>query len=106
MVLSWHNAEISAKILSGFVWNDIPVWLSAENQSNFKAIYDLAFQTSGATLPVTFKLGEDIEGYPIYFTFEDMGTFTDFYTKSVKHVQDTLVSGRALKDAFNQGEYE
>lgn len=105
MILGWQNARTNAEILSGFVWNDIPVWLSAENQSNFKASYDLAFQTNGAILPVRFKLGEDSEGNPFYFTFEEMGTLTDFYTKSVKHVQDTLSYGWKMKDAFNPEDY-
>ena len=37
----------------------MPVWLSSENQFNYKAAYDLAVQTGGATLPVTFKFGTD-----------------------------------------------
>ena len=39
-------------------WNDIPVWLSTENQLNFKSVYDMAVQAAGASLPVEFKLGE------------------------------------------------
>lgn len=104
-VFGWYNSEVNARILGGFIWNNIPVWLSAENQSNFKAAYDLAFQTSGATLPLKFKMGEDSDGNPLYFTFEEMETLTDFYTKSVKHVQDTLSHGWEMKDAFNPEEY-
>ena len=35
------NAQTDEKILSGFVWNEMPVWLSSENQFNFKAAYVL-----------------------------------------------------------------
>lgn len=41
-VINDINAQTDEKILSGFVWNDKPVWLSSENQFNFKAAYDLA----------------------------------------------------------------
>ena len=67
IILDWYNKEIDNKILSGFVWNDMPVWLSSENQFNYKAAYDLAVQTNGASLPVTFKFGTTDN--PIYHTF-------------------------------------
>ena len=105
-ILGWYNSEVNAKILSGFVWNNIPVWLSQENQSNFKATYDLAYQTSGEILPVKFKLGEDLEGNPLYFTFKKMEMLTDFYTKAMKHIQDTLSDGWEMKDAFNPEDYK
>lgn len=44
------NAHTDATILTGFSWNGKPVYLSSENQFNFKAAYDLAFQTDGANL--------------------------------------------------------
>ena len=100
MIFGWYNSEINARILGGFIWNDIPVWLSSENQSNFKTAYDLAFQTTGANLPIKFKLGENLEGNPVYFTFEDLETFTDFYTKAITHIQNTLAIGWEMKDAF------
>ena len=59
LVMSWYNSQTDAAILSGFVYKDAPVWLSTENQYNYKAAYDLAVQTGGETLPVTFKFGSD-----------------------------------------------
>lgn len=38
------------RILTGFQWNGGNVYLSQENQMNFKAAYDLAVQTQGASL--------------------------------------------------------
>lgn len=104
------NERTDEKILSGFVWNDISVWLSSENQFNFKAAYDLAVQSSGATLPITFKLGEvtDDEGNitPVYYTFEDMTTFTDFFGKSVAYINQCLNEGWAEKDSMDFSPYE
>ena len=54
LVMSWYNSQTDAAILSGFAYNGAPVWLSTENQYNYKAAYDLAVQTGGETLPVTF----------------------------------------------------
>lgn len=92
------NAETDARILTGFVWNGIHVYLSTENQYNFKAAYDLAVQTSGSILPITMKLGTDAEGNVAYHTFEDVSDFTDFYTKAFAYINEALVAGWTEKD--------
>ena len=53
-ITDWYNEQIDREIVSGFLYEGMPVWLSSENQFNYKAAYDLAVQTGGATLPVTF----------------------------------------------------
>ena len=100
------NAQTDGKILSGFNWNDTPVYLSTENQFNFKAAYDLAVQTNGKTLPVTFKLGEDAEGKPMYHTFDNLSDFTDFYTQAMTHVVTTLAEGWQRKDSIDYSNYK
>ena len=98
------NGMTDKKILSGFVWKDNPVWLSSENQFNFKAAYDLAFQTNGASLPARYKLGEDKEGNPIYFDFEDLATFQDFYTGAIAYIQKCINDGWEIKDGVDYDE--
>lgn len=44
LVMSWYNSQTDAAILSGFAYNGAPVWLSTENQYNYKAAYDLPFR--------------------------------------------------------------
>lgn len=105
-ILADINAQTDEKILSGFIWNDKPVWLSSENQFNFKAAYDLAVQTQGQNLPVKFKLGENEEGEPVYHTFEDMTEFTDFYTKAIAFINQCLNEGWERKDAIDWSDYE
>ena len=106
------NARTDEKIISGFVWEPaaggepIPVWLSTENQFNFKSAYDLAVQKDGATLPVTFKMGEDAEGNPVYHTFETMEDADDFYVKAVAYINQTLADGWAEKDGIDWEPYE
>ena len=100
-IINHINAETDEKILSGYVWNGKPVWLSSENQFNFKAAYDVAVQTGGATLPVKFKLGE-IDGQPVYHTFKSMNAFTEFYTGAIGYIQQTLTAGWVEKDAVDE----
>lgn len=92
------NAETDAKILTGFAWNGKPVYLSTENQMNFKAAYDIARDTQGASLPVKFKLGEDADGEPVYHTFTKLEPLADFVTKAMSFVIATLKDGWDKKD--------
>lgn len=103
VVLDWYNGLINESILTGFVYEDMPVWLSSENQFNYKAAHDLAVQTSGATLPVTFKFGTD--EHPQYREFTTLEELTDFYTKAMLHVQNTLADGWTKKDTFDLEKY-
>lgn len=103
-VLEGVNRMIDEKIISGFVWNDMPVWLSSENQFNYKAAYDLSVQTGGQTLPVLFKFGGTEK--PIYHQFTTQEELSDFYLKVMKFINDTLSGGWAMKDSINWDEYE
>lgn len=105
MIYEWIDRQTDAAILQGFVWRDHPVWLSRENQMNFKAAYDLAVQTGGATLPVKFKMCEDENGNAVYHEFNELSEFTDFYTSAVAYVNATLQKGWAKKDGINWQAY-
>lgn len=109
LIADWYDPETDAKILNGMVWTslsgeEIPVYLSIENQFNFKSAYDLAVQKNGATLPVTFKMGER-NGVPVYHTFSTMEEADDFYTKAVAFINQTLAEGWAKKDNFDWSLY-
>lgn len=95
-----------SRILQGFRWNEVSVYLSTENQMNFKAAFDLNMQTGGLMLPVKFKLGEDAEGNAVYHTFENMEDFTDFYTSAVSYINQCLNKGWAEKDSLDMSSYE
>ena len=99
LVRKWYNQQTDAAILSGFSYEGAPVWLSQENQYNYKAAYDLAVQTGGETLPVTFKFGSDEQ--PEYHTFTQLEELKDFYTKAVGFIQTVLAEGWEKKDKFN-----
>ena len=103
-ILNAINKEVDEKILTGFVWNDIPVWLSTENQFNYKAAYDLAVQTNGANLPITFKFGSTEE--PIYHTFTSVEELMGFYVAAMSYINETLAKGWARKDAIDWSVYQ
>ncbi|MCM1167328.1 MAG: hypothetical protein NC401_15075 [Ruminococcus sp.] len=95
------NEQTDTAILDSFVWNGIPVYLSTENQFNFKAAYDMAEMSQGASLPVTFKLGENADKSPVYHTFAELDDFRDFYTRAMSHVITTLNEGWREKDSID-----
>lgn len=99
------NSMIDKKILEGFIWKDIPVWLPIEKQFNYKATYDLAVQ--GTFKPLTFKLGEDKRTKnSIYYTFETIEEYKDFYTSMIDYIINCLNEGWELKDNINFDDYK
>jgi len=104
LITNWYNSEIATKIKIGFIWKDIPIWLSSENQFNYKSVYDLSVGEKGKNLPVTFKFGNDES--PVYYTFEDINDLKDFYLSMVKHINDTVSEGWKLKDSIKWDDYK
>lgn len=103
MILRWHDRCIEESILCGFVNDGVPVWLSRENQFNYKAACDLAFQSGGKTLPVTFKFGTDDD--PVYKEFNTLGELMDFHVRAMAHIQSALSDGWRRKDALDLSPY-
>ena len=103
VINGYYNEETDKAIVSGFTYGDVPVWLSSENQFNFKAAFDLAVQTEGASLPVRFKFGTEQE--PVYRTFTTVAELTDFYTRAIAYIQGCLEAGWAKKDAVDYTVY-
>lgn len=103
-IVGWYNQQTDEAILSGFEYDGSMVWLSSENQFNYKAAHDLAVQTGGATLPVTFKLGTD--EHPVYKKFDNLGELTVFYRQATLYVQSVLAEGWRKKDDLDLSLYE
>lgn len=99
IIIAQINKNVEEKILCGLVWKGIPIWLSTENQFNYKAAYDLAVQTSGKSLPVKFKFGTDEE--PVYYTFDTLEELQEFYITSLAYVQQVLEEGWQEKDGLD-----
>lgn len=103
LVIGWHNEQIDNAILMGMTYNGIQVWLSQENQFNYKAAYDLAVQTGGKTLPVIFKFGTDEK--PVYKQFATLNELSDFYNQAMTYIQSTLAKGWKDKDSIDFTKY-
>lgn len=99
----YYNDITDNKILSGFVWNDMQIWLSDENQRNYKAVYDLAVQKNGANLPAEFKFGTDTQ--PVYQVFHTVEELEAFYLPAIAYVQQCLSEGWRMKDAIDYSLY-
>lgn len=93
------NAKTDQRILSGFIWNGKNVWLSDENQRNFSEAQRAAMITNGASLPMTFKLGEDAQKNPVYHEFTTVEELTGFYLSVVAYINQCLNEGWREKDA-------
>lgn len=104
IILGGINQQTDEAILNGFKWKGMPVWLSSENQFNYKAAYDLAFQTNGASLPTVFKFGTTEE--PVYYKFDTLEELTDFYTKALTYINEQLAIGWHKKDSIDWSGYE
>lgn len=104
VITNYYNKLIDQSILSGLVWNGMKVWLSNENQFNYKVAYDLAVQTNGATLPIVFKFGDDEE--PVYYEFKTLEDLSNFYITSINYVQTVLQEGWNKKDKINWDIYK
>ena len=105
-VLDDINKQTDEKILTGFVWNDMPVYLSDENQRNFSEAQRIALIMPDAILPVTFKLGEQADETPIYYEFTTSEELTGFYLQAVAFINQTLAEGWQRKDGIDWAPYE
>lgn len=99
VVLTWHNEQINEQIVTGFEWRGNAVWLSTENQFNYKAAYDLAVQSNGESLPVVFKFGTTEQ--PTYYQFDNLTDLSDFYLNAMVYINSTLTEGWRTKDAID-----
>lgn len=99
------NRRTTERIVGTLSWNQKPVWLSAENQQDWKAAFDRALQTDGANLPLRFKIGEDQDGQPVYHTFTSLNAFTDFWDTCQRHIYQCLSDGWQMKENIDWSLY-
>lgn len=98
LIIDYFNSKVAEEIKTGFVWNEKSIWLSQENQMNYKSAFDLAVQTAGENLPVRFKFVDQSSEYHI---FKDVDELKDFYLKMNKHINSALEKGWIAKDSID-----
>ena len=96
-ILNDIDTETKRRITEEMRWNDHMVWLSIENQQNYKTALDMAVETDGSNLPVRLRLGTTDE--PHYEVFETIESLKEFWVSCSNHISECLRAGWALKDS-------
>lgn len=99
------NKHTDEKILSGFRWQGMNIWLSGEYQRNFAEAHRLVMADE-SVLPMTFKMGEDDLRNPVYHTFETFSELDDFYKSAFAYIKKCQEDGWSEKDLYDFREYE
>ena len=113
------DARTDERILSGYEWTvlhgdedgshigeTVNVWLTMENQNNFKEAHRIAGNNASLVIPVKFKISEDAEKHAIYETFNSFEELNAFYLGAFAYVKACLDAGWQKKDAFDRTPYE
>ena len=90
------NKSVADKILRGMTWEGRQVWLSQENQMNYKIAHDQAVQTNGASLPIVIKLGDEYS--PEYVELKTLEDASRFWDAVVAHIDVCVKDGWKEKD--------
>lgn len=116
ILIAHINACTDEKVLSGYKWTvlhgddagrSVNVWLSAENQVNYKAKHDLALAYPHLIkFPVRFKISEDSEKNAIYEEFQSIEELATFYIGGVAYIERCIADGWQQKDGVKALEEE
>ena len=118
------DARTDEKILNGYEWTilhgdpqkakkqrligeTVKVWLSRENQSNYKAKYDLHYQKPEAlTFPTVYKIAENDQKEAIFEEFQSFEELEQFYLGGIAYIEATVQAGWAEKKSIDWAPYE
>lgn len=123
VIIAQIDANTDAKILTGYKWTvlhgdynkeeslrhvgeTVNVWLTMENQSNYKEAHRLACLDASKVIPVKFKISQDENKKAIYETFETFEELNAFYLGAFAFVKKTLDDGWDEKDAVDVTKFE
>lgn len=104
------NAKVDANILCGYEWTvlhgddagkTVKVWLSKENQDNFKAKHDAALvYPDRVRFPMTYKISE-VNHKAVYEVFDSIQELAAFYLGGLAYIEACYNAGWAEKDAID-----
>ena len=94
---SYYNTQVQQRILSGFMFNDTPIWLSAENQQNYITAYTLGLDY------LKVKGGTDSE--PKYLELTSKEEIAEFVKAMQVYIQECIAWGWEKKDSVDYSVY-
>lgn len=115
-ILADIDADTDEKILNGYEWTilhgddegkAVKVWLSKENQNNFKAKHDAAKEYPDlVTFPMKYKVSEDENEKAIYEVFESFEELARFFVGGLGYIETCYQAGWAIKDSIDFSVYK
>lgn len=102
LIEGWISEATRDKIVSGFSYDGVPVWLSTENQANYERAYIQSKLGHGVS--TVFKFGTDEN--PVYRRFENPADLEAFFHAYSEHIQQTQLDGWNAREAIDLDLYQ
>lgn len=102
-IFAWVNQKATNSIVQDFIYNDVQIWLSNENQANYAAVFAVLMQNE-SILPITVRGGSNEA--PHTLTFETAASFRTFWMAARQHIDQTVHAAWQEKDNFDFTDYE
>jgi hypothetical protein len=97
------NQNTKQYIENNFKWNGMSIYLSIENQIDYKLLLDTTILLEGTNLPEEVKF--KVNGENIYYSFETIDDMKDFIIAMNNHIRRYIAEGNKAKDEVNYDEY-
>lgn len=101
LISGWISDSTRERIISGFSYEGVPVWLSQENQTNYERAYIQSKIGNGVS--VVFKFGTDDK--PVYRRFENSADLEKFYRAFSEHIQQAQLDGWNARESIDLALY-
>ena len=102
-IYDWINQKATDAIVEGFVYNDVQIWLSNENQVNYSAVFSALAQNE-SILPVAVRGGSNES--PQTITFDTAAAFREFWMAMRQHIDNVVHAAWKEKDEYDFSPYE
>lgn len=98
------NEQTKNIIFNHFKWNDMKIYLSLENQIDYKLLFDATMIQDGKNLPEVLKFKINDEN--VYYEITSIDEFKDFILSINEHIRKSLKYGNDLKDSIEYYDYK
>jgi len=102
-ITDYINSQTRFCIENKFRWNGMSIYLSIENQIDYKLLFDTTSLLEGSNLPEKVKF--KINGESIYYDFETIDDMKDFIIAMNNHIRACLEVGNKAKEEINYDDY-